>query len=131
MKLSSLAQGGYSQSSVVLHPPSSCQQAVSRGVTETMSIDHTCTFHQEAGGGIRLHPLRVAHPRFVSSQPQPHPHRGLVGIHHGVVVHPTMVAQADGSIVCLVHTEEDVDWLYSGAGQKCQLTLYDVHVNMF
>lgn len=64
----------------------------------------------------------AAHPGLVSSQPQPHPHRGLVGVHHGVVVHPAMVAQADGSIVRLVHTEEDVDGLYLGTGQKWQLT---------
>ena len=37
-------------------------------------------------------------------------------------MHPAMVAQADGSIVRLVHTEEDVDGLYLGTGQKWQLT---------
>ena len=49
-------------------------------------------------------------------------------------MHPAVVAQADGSVVRLVHTEEDVDGLYLGTGSKVVIdrhcvTVYAVHKN--
>ena len=64
------------------------------------------------------YPLLSPHSGFVSSQSQPHPHRGSVRVHHTVVVHTAVVAQPDGSVVRLVHTKEDIDrvWREGGGG---------------
>ena len=63
-------------------------------------------------------PLLSPHSGFVSSQPQPHPHRGSVRVHHTVVVHTAMVAQPDGSVVRLVHTKENVDRVWREGGEQ-------------
>ena len=51
----------------------------------------------------------LAHPRFMSSQPQAHPHGGRVGVHHTIVVDPIVIAESNGGIVRLVHPKEDID----------------------
>lgn len=59
---------------------------------------------------IILHLMWFCYPWFEGGQSQSDPDRGLVGVHHRVVVDVAVVAHSDRLVVVLVDAVESVDW---------------------